>query len=244
MRIALVSFLLSLASSVSAAELAIEVADTLSLPYDRIAGVTWAGQDTLALLVVEPDSMAFASAQQVMLVVGDRTGTVYWQEDFSGVLSRGLAWDGEFFWSTGDDQEGGSLLYKIAADSVAVEQVYATPGHRPMDLTYDGRWLWLTDRDTGRIDRIDPETGDATRSVGAPGFSPGGLAWDGRAMWLTDAGTGRLSRLRGNRLQRRDDVLAERWLLRGSDALLAHDGASLWVLIDGERDLVRFVRNF
>jgi streptogramin lyase len=243
-RIVAVCGLLLAALSVSAAELALTPADSLTLPHGRVAGLTWAGADTLALLVVEVDSLALDQASQVMLVVGDTTGTVYWQEDFSGVLERGLAWDGEFFWSTGSDREGGSLLYKIAADSVAVTEVYATRGHRPMDLTFDGEWLWLSDRDTGRIDRIDPETGEVTRSVSAPGFSPGGLAWDGRAMWSTDAGTGRLTRLRGNRLQHRDDVLAERWFLRGGDALLAHDGTSLWLLVDGERHLTRFSWNF
>jgi len=225
------------------AELAITPADSLPLPMGEVRGLTWAGADTLALLVAESDSMAFADSLQVMLVVGAIDGTVYWQEDFTGVLNRGLAWDGEFFWSTGDDTEGGSLLYKIAADTVAVEEVYPAPGHRPMDLAFDGRWLWVTDRDNGRIDRIDPETGRLTRSVGAPGFSPGGLAWDGHAMWLADAGTGRLSRMHGGRLQRRDTVLSERWFLRGTDTLLAHDGHSLWALVDSTSFLRRLARD-
>ncbi len=225
-------------------ELALTPADSLMLPAGHITGVTWAGVDTLALLVTEVDSLSLAAAPRVMLVVGDTRGTVYWQEDVTGVLSRGLAWDGEFFWSTGDDTEGGSLLYKIATDSVAVAEVYPAPGHRPMDLAFDGRWLWLTDRDIGRIDRIDPETGELTRSVGAPGFSPGGLTWDGQAIWLADAGTGRLTRMRGNRLQRQDPVLAERWFLRGTDAILAHDGASVWVLIEGQGHMRRLSRDF
>jgi len=110
-----------------------------------------------------------------------------------------------------------------------------------MSLAFDGRWLWLTDRDNGRIDRIDPETGALTRSVGAPGFSPVGLAWDGRAMWLTDAGTGRLTRLRGRRLERRDTVVADDWFLRDHDARMAHDGRSLWVLPAGETYLRRLI---
>lgn len=233
---------MSLAVSGLASELALAPADSLPLPLGEVRGITWAGVDTLALLVAETDSMSFADSLQVMLVVGHPDGTVYWQEDFTGVLGRGLAWDGEFFWSTGDDTEGGSLLYKIAADTVAVEEVYPAPGHRPMDLAYDGRWLWVTDRDNGRIDRIDPETGKLTRSVGAPGFSPTGLTWDGHAMWLADAGTGRLSRMRGGRLQRRDTVLAERWFLRGLDALLAHDGQSLWAKVDSTNYLRRYTR--
>ena len=223
------------------AELTVTPADSLPLPPGEVTGLTWAGGDTLALLVTQVDSLAIEQATQVFLVVGDTSGTIFWQEDFTGVLARGLTWDGEFFWSCGDDAEGGSLLYKIKADTVRVEEVYPTPGHRPMSLAFDGRWLWLTDRDNGRIDRIDPETGALTRSVGAPGFSPVGLAWDGRAMWLTDAGTGRLTRLRGRRLERRDTVVADDWFLRDHDTRLAHDGHSLWVLPAGETFLRRLI---
>jgi len=234
---------LLLSASVGLAdELYMTPADTLDLGPNRVAGITFAGLDTLAMLVTFVDTLSLADSLQVFLVVGDTTGTVYWQEDFTGVLSRGLAWDGEFFWSCGDDAEGGSLLYKIRADTVGVEEVYTTPGHHPMDLAWDGRWLWLTDRDNGRIDRIDPETGDLTRSVGAPGFSPGGLTWDGQSMWLTDAGTGRLTRLRGNRLARRDEVLSGVWFLRDRDALLAHDGRTLWALAEGDSILVGLQR--
>lgn len=225
------------------AEISVTAADSLALPPGEITGLCWAGGDTLALLVAVTDSLAIAESQQMFLVVGDAAGTIYWQEEFTGVLARGLAWDGEFLWSCGDDAEGGSLLYKIKADTVRVEEVYATQGHRPMSLAFDGRWLWLTDRDNGRIDRIDPETGDLTRSVGAPGFSPVGLAWDGRAMWVTDSATGRLTRMRGNRLQRRDEVAADAWFLRDRDARLAHDGRSLWVLRAGDHHLQRLVQD-
>ena len=225
------------------ADLAVSLADSLALPSGTVTGLTWAGADTLALLVSRSDSLDTAVSEQVFLVVGDTAGTVYWKEDFTGVLARGLAWDGEFFWSCGDDAEGGSLLYKIKADTVRVEEVYPTRGHRPMALAFDGRWLWLTDRDTGSIDRIDPETGKLTRSVGAPGFSPVGLAWDGKAMWVTDAGTGRLTRLRGSRLDQRDEVASDDWFLRGRDVLLGHDGRSLWILPVRETFLRRLVQD-
>jgi len=222
--------------------LSFTVLDTMPLPTTgRVTGLTWMGTDTLVVLADYADSLTASGNREVKLVFQDSTGTVFLEEDFSGVLDRGLAWDGEFLWSCGDDAEGGSLLYKIKADTVRVEEVYPTQGHRPMSLAFDGRWLWLTDRDNGRIDRIDPETGDLTRSVGAPGFSPVGLAWDGTAMWVTDSATGRLTRMRGNRLQRRDEVAADAWFLRDRDARLAHDGRSLWVLRAGDHHLQRLV---
>ena len=241
MRLFVMVLLITAAVTPLRAEISVTPVDSLALPAGEITGLTWAGGDTLALLVVQADSLAIGNRHEVFLVVGDTAGTVYWQEDFTGVLARGLAWDGEFFWSCGDDAEGGSLLYKIRADTVAVEEAFPTHGHRPMSLAYDGRWLWLTDRDNGRLDRFDPESGDLTRSVGAPGFSPVGLAWDGAAMWVTDSGTGRLTRLRGNRLQRRDEVAADGWFLRDQDARLAHDGRHLWVLRAGESHLTRLI---
>ncbi len=230
------------------ADLHVAVTDSLVPPVvpepgrTRITGLCWAGADTLALLVARRDSLDLERAEQVFLVVGDTTGTIYWQEEFTDVLHRGLAWDGEFFWSAGDDAEGGSLLYKIKADTVRVEEVHPAPGHRPMDLAFDGRWLWVSDRDSGRLDRIDPETGQLTRTASPPGFSPVGLAWDGQAMWLTDAGTGRLARLRGGRLDRHDLVVAEDWFLRGADVLLGHDGRSLWMLRPDDHALRRLER--
>lgn len=228
---ALPSLLLSLlVSAPAAAELRIVLVDSLALPPGEVTGLTWAGRDTLAVLTVQTDSLALGSTPRVLLTVGRPAAEIYWQAEFTGVLSRGLAWDGEHFWSCGDDLEGGSLLYKIRADTVDVVASYPTPGHRPTALVHDGRWLWLTDRDLGRIDRIDPETGQLTRSVGAPGFSPGGLAWDGRHHWVSDAGTGLLNRMRGARLEHRDTVAADDWFQRGDDALLVHDGRDLWIL--------------
>jgi outer membrane protein assembly factor BamB len=235
------SLLALLVAGPASADLAASLTDSLALPPGVVTGLTWAGTDTLALLVSLPDTLRPERPPRIMLMVGDTQGTVYWQEDFTGVLARGLAFDGEFFWSCGDDSEGGSLLYKIRADTVAVVAAYPTPGHRPLALAHDGRWLWLTDRDQARIHRIDPETGDPTRTVAAPGFSPVGLAWDGRALWLTDSGTGRLTRLRGARLEQRDDVAADDWFLRGQDTLLGHDGRHLWILPAAERYLRRLV---
>lgn len=219
---------------VRADDLMVSVADSLALPAGCVAGLTWAGADTLAMLVSRTDDQGFDETTNVTLVVGDTTGTIYWQEDFSGVLTRGLAWDGEFLWSCGDDDGGGSLLYKIRVDTVGVAEVYPAPGHRPMDLAFDGRWLWITDRDNGSIDRIDPETGNLTRTVAAPGFSPGGLTYDGQGMWVADAGTGRLTRMRGGRLQRRNPVAAEDWFLRGYDVLLGFDGQHVWSLAEND----------
>ena len=214
--------------------------DTLILPTEgKVTGLTWLGADTLVILADVPDTLTESGNREVQLVFQDSTGTVIMMEDFSGVLDRGLAWDGEFLWSCGDADDGSSILYKIKADTLRVEEAFNTPGHRPGGICWDGRFLWITDRDSGRIDRFDPESKEITRSAVAPGFSPFGVAWDGLHMWVTDSGTGRLYRMAGARRRWNATVDAESFMYRGHDVLLLHDGKSFWMVPDGHNLAIR-----
>ena len=217
-------------------ELAMMPADTLVLAAaGTVTGLAWMGPDSLALLTIVPDSRADSSGRGVRLVVQDRAGRILRQGDFAGILARGLAFDGRYLWACGDVDDGSSLLYRLSPDVLQVEAVFDLPGHRPSGVCFDGEFLWVADRDAGRLDRCDPGTGALTRTVVAPAFSPCGVAWDGRAVWLTDSGTGRLYRLAGPRLTLTGTVRAQDHWQRGADIPLAHDGVSLWyVPADGQ----------
>jgi len=189
----------------------------------------------------EPGGPA-GSGRHVRLIVQGPGGRVLHDEDFTGILDRGLGWDGRTLWACGDAADGSSILYSIAADStgaLVTVDAYTAPGHRPTALAWDGTYLWLTDRDSGRIDRFDPAIEEFTRFVVAPGFSPCGLAWDGAAMWLTDAGTGRLYRLVGGRLHCNGVVDPVSFMFRGVGVLLLHDGRNLWYLPEDEEVAIR-----
>jgi len=244
---ALTTAVLVLGAAAAAAAQASGMADlvftpgpTLALPGDgKVVGLTAAGADTLAVLLEE---IGDAGRRRIRLLVQAPDGRILHDEDFSGVLDRGLGWDGESLWSCGDAADGSSILYAIRPDSLGVlvtTKAYTAPGHRPTALAWDGTHLWLTDRDSGRIDRFDPEIEEFTRFVASPGFSPCGLAWDGAAMWLTDAGTGRLYRLVGGRLQVNGVVDTLSFLHRGDEILLFHDGRNLWYLPAGQRVAVQ-----
>lgn len=211
--------------------------DTLALPSGgRITGVTWLGPDTLAVLLDIADTLSTSGEREMHLVFQDTAGVVFRDEDFSGVLARGLAWDGEFIWSCGDADDGSSILYKVGLDTLDVWQVaeaYDTPGHRPSDMCFDGRFVWITDRDSGRIDRFDPEIEEITRSALTPGFSPFGVAWDGQQVWVTDAGTGLMYRLSGSRRTWSATVAPESFMHRGEDVLLFAAGPYFWYVPDG-----------
>ena len=213
--------------------------DSLPLPPGLVTGMTWKGPDTLAVLIDLPDSLSESGRPQILLSYQDRDGVILRQEDFTGTLARGLTYDGEFLWGCGDDDNGASIIFKIDPDTCTVQEAYPTPGHAPSALCFDGRYVWISDRDSGRIDRLDPKTGRITRSVMTPGFSPFGIAWDGRYLWLTDSGTGRLYRLVGSRRVWNATADTASFQFRGRDVLLLHDGRSLWYLPGGETQAVR-----
>ncbi len=203
-----------------------------------VTGVAWLGADSLAVLVVG-DEPAGGGRAPVRLVLQSRAGKVLRSEDVTGVLDRGLAWDGRELWGCGDVDGGASRLYRLDPVLLTVRASYPTPGHRPAGLCSDGRFLWLADRDAGRLARFDPALNEFTRVSSTPGFSPCGVAWDGRNLWLTDIATGRLYRLSGSRRAWSGTVVADDFLRRGTPVHLAHDGRDLWLLAEGAGWLVR-----
>jgi len=221
-------------------ELGFVPVDTLHFAAEgRITGLTFMGPDTLAILTDLADSLSESGDREVRLTFQDSVGAVIRIEDFTGVLDRGLAYDGEFLWSCGDADDGSSIIYKIEADTLKLEEAYNAPGHRPCGMCWDGTYVWIGDRDAGRVDRFDPEAGEITRSVVTPGFSPFGLAWDGAFMWVTDSGTGRLYRLSGSRRRWSATIDTDSFIFRGLDVLLLHDGESFWYVPPGENLAIR-----
>ena len=133
--------------------LAVATGDTLQInTAGRITGLTWVGRDTLAVLTEIPDTLSESGTREVHLVYQDSIGAVIRREDFTGVLDRGLAWDGEFLWGCGDTDEGRSLLYKIEPDTLKVEEAFDTPG-APSERSVLGRPLRLDHRPGLRPDR-------------------------------------------------------------------------------------------
>ena len=218
--------------------------DSLPLPPGRVTGMAWMGPDTLALLVQipddqSPDGQAEAEPSQVLLMYQSRRGEILRRVDFSGTLLRGLAYDGTFLWSCGEDENGGGVVFEIHPDTCQIDRSFPTPGHAPSGICWDGTYIWITDRDSRHIDRLDTDSGKVLRSILAPGFSPFGLAFDGQNMWVTDSGTGRLYRLSGMRHRWSATADLQSFLLRGRDVLLLHDGTSLWYLPVGDPQAVR-----
>ena len=221
------------ASAIAGAGGEIEVSwdDSLSVAAGEIRGLAWLDDDHYVALVAQPDTLPDMPPLKIALAWFDARGNVTREEDFTGTLSRGLVFDGKYLWSLGDaTPDAEATLFKVESDTLFVDAVYPTPGHRPCGLAWDGRYVWIVDRDCGRLDCFDPETEKISRSELTPAFSPCGLAFDGRSFWNSDSGTGRLYRLSRGGGTWSGTVSREGFDFRGCDVMLAWDGVSLWAV--------------
>jgi len=85
-----------------------------------------------------------------------------------------------------------TLLVLIALNSInfaysgEVIKSFKTQGNYPTGLCFDGKNLWLADRETDKIYCINSETGTLIRQIESPAYWPMGLAWDGKYLWNAD----------------------------------------------------------
>ncbi|MEW5925439.1 MAG: transglutaminase domain-containing protein, partial [Candidatus Zixiibacteriota bacterium] len=103
----------------------------------------------------------------------------------------------------------------------------------PTGLTYDGKNLWLADRKSDLIYKINPSDGSVLQSFQAPCYYVGGLTASGNGIWVLDA----------------EENLAYYWnpqtnicektisIPSGSPQGLAWDGKYLWVADFGDDKL-------
>ncbi len=81
------------------------------------------------------------------------------------------------------------LLYApfmLFAYTGEVVKSYDTPGSYTTGMTYDGKYIWLSDRKTDKIYCIDPSNGKVIKNIKSPAYWPTGLAWDGELLWNAD----------------------------------------------------------
>ena len=67
-------------------------------------------------------------------------------------------------------------VFEEAVDGM-IEQNFPSPAGEPAGLTFDGKYLWVTDRITDRIYLVNPSDGLCLSSFRSHGPFPYGLAW-------------------------------------------------------------------
>ena len=117
-----------------------------------------------------------------------------------------------------------------AAPGEVVKQ-FAAPGRCPTGLTFDGKSLWLADRRSDLLYRMDPRDGRVLDSLTAPGFQIEGLTSEGGFLWVLDAES-----KKAFKLDPKTGIAARTIPVRLSNPQgLAFDGEHLWVA-DFKRD--------
>lgn len=101
-----------------------------------------------------------------------------------------LVFDGSSIWVTHAEVDGFDLAQLNAADGILIgDYHYKTGGAQGgVDMTYDGRYLWVTDDITSLVWRIDTQTCVAgncnATSYSVPG-RPYYITYDGEHIWVT-----------------------------------------------------------
>ena len=104
----------------------------------------------------------------------NKTGDI----DFDGILN------------TNSPESNINVIREILAplDTGEVIHTIPTPGPSGQGLTWDGNYLWNSDKDTDIIYKLSPVNGTVLNSFPAPGDFVEGLAWDGTYLWAAENG--------------------------------------------------------
>lgn len=140
----------------------------------------------------------------------------------------------------------GILLPLFAlAHSGEVLKAYDTPGDYPTGLTWDGKYLWQTDRKTDKIYAIDPANGKIQKELEAPAYWPTGLAWDGQFIWCMDTkgGIPKAENYQGiaYQIDPSDNSILRQFVSPAKQARgLTFDGVFLWCADNASDQLIQF----
>ena len=130
-----------------------------------------------------------------------------------------------------------------------VVKMFSTPGHFPTGLTFDGKYLWLADRQTDMLYAINPENGKTVKTLEAPGYWIKGLAWDGKNLWAVDdhGGIPKGDEYHVGMLYKIDPktgtVLSTVELPFSWPQDMAFDGKYMWVIDKATHQLIQFDQN-
>ena len=217
------------------------VVDTLRVDATGVRGI--AISDRGVWLVVSEHtgrSVADSSYTSAILSWDPATGAVDTLARERDSYSTGLAFDGESLWVGGNIVGGFEAIYEVDLSGSLADSTLPASGYHPGGLAWAEDYLWQVDSSARQISRIETEEGKLSRRLQPPGFYPTGIAHDGRYLYCADASTGLVHRMLA-RSGRADGVLdPDTVRFTGDFVSLAHDGAYLWTIRDGDNFVVRY----
>lgn len=101
-----------------------------------------------------------------------------------------LAWEGEccgkgFLWVA--DALNKEII-KLTGNYEFVKKI-PSPANSPNGLTFDGKYLWVSDSSSATIYKISPNNGKVLEVFVSPIEKPLGLAWDCSGLWIIGTNT-------------------------------------------------------
>lgn len=135
--------------------------------------------------------------------------------------------------------------FMLSAYTGEIIKSYDTPGSFTTGLTYDGKYIWLSDRKADLIYCIDPANGKVVRSIKSPAYWPTGLAWDGEYIWNADirGGIPLAENFTGKiyRIDPKDGTIVKTLPAPSDSPIgLAWDGKYLWCADDKSDEIIQF----
>jgi transglutaminase-like putative cysteine protease len=116
-------------------------------------------------------------------------------------------------------------LNALAATGDIIGQ-FPTPGTCPTGLAFDSKYLWIADRKTDSLYKINPDDGTIINSIAAPGYQIEALTVVGDYLWMLDIEENALYKFNIK------TGIIERTISSPSDGArgIAWDGEYLWVV--------------
>jgi len=201
--------------------------DSFSLPPSSAAGLCLSGG---------ADSLYFVDPQrQLLITVSIAERRVRAMHSFAGEKAKGLAFDGERFWST----DGRNIYRHAASAGYPVLDVYSA-GRPVHAICWDGGSLWAAADDGKLVNYGGFEKQSRETVYNMPAGGAAGIYVDEGKLWLLDPGTGLLrAYLLDGGMKKTVQVSIKSMLPKGRLAGFAVSGGYVWVITDSPAELRR-----
>jgi hypothetical protein len=134
---------------------------------------------------------------------------------------RGLVFDGEYLWVSGNQIPDFGEVAKMRPDG-SFGQIFAV-GVSAEGIAFDGANIWVANSGDGTVTKLRASDG-ALQGTFTVGNTPRGVAFDGTNVWVANSGDGTVSKLKASDGSSQGTFAA----VPGAWSL-AFDGNSMWV---------------
>lgn len=124
-----------------------------------------------------------------------------------------------------------TIIFSPVTDPVAALKLFSIsnivgPDIYPYDLEWDGSNLWVAGDNTGKVYKINPDTGAVITTFNNQGGAPRGVTWDGTNLWTAEIINAGIYKINPDTGEVISSIVPPTTYPTG----LAWDGTNLWVV--------------